>query len=118
MQLSDSNGKSAVQAPAGKQSGQLQPLHRVIRGHHPGRVPDICAAPVTSSTGQAALVSDVYQEWFAVRRLRSPQDVSVLFGNANGPGNPLVQAIFKALPDGPTNLARDIDSTVTADPRW
>ena len=45
-------------------------------------------------------MSDVYQEWFAVRRPRSPQDVSVLFGNANGPGNPLVQAILKALPDG------------------
>jgi hypothetical protein len=42
----------------------------------------------------------------------------VLFGNANGPGNPQVQAILKALPDGPANLARDIDSTVTADPRW
>jgi len=41
----------------------------------------------------------------------------VLFGNANGPGNPQVQAILKALPDGPANLARDIDSTVTTGPR-
>ena len=40
------------------------------------------------------------------------------FGNANGPGNPQVQAILKALPDGQANLAWDIDSTVTADPRW
>jgi hypothetical protein len=49
-----------------------------------------------------------------VRRPRSPRT----FGNANGPGNPQVQAILKALPDGPANLAWDIDSTVTADPRW
>ena len=73
---------------------------------------------MTSSTGQAALVADVYQEWFAGASPAVAQDVSVLFGNANGPGNPRVQAILKALPDGPANLARDIDSTVTADPRW
>ena len=73
---------------------------RVIRGHHPGRVPDICAAPVTSSTGQAALVADVYQEWSAGASPAVAQDVSVLFGNANGPGNPRVQAILKACPTG------------------
>jgi len=73
---------------------------------------------VTSSTGQAALVADVYQEWFAGASPAVAQDVSVLFGNASGPGNPQVRAILKALRDGPANLARDIGSTVTADPRW
>ena len=60
-------------------------------------------------------MADVYQEWFAGASPAVAQDE---FGNANGPGNPQVQAILKALPDGPANLAWDIDSTVTADPRW
>ena len=73
---------------------------------------------MTSSTGQAALVADVYQEWFAGASPAVAQDVSVLFGNASGPGNPQVAGHPQGLPDGPANLVRDIDSTVTADPRW
>ena len=72
---------------------------------------------MTSSTGQAALVADVYQEWYAGASPAVAHDVSMLFGNANGPGDPQVQAVLKALPDGPANLARDIDFTVTA-ARW
>ena len=117
MQLSGSNGKPAVQP---RLEGNPASCNRYTGSSAviPGRVPDICAAPVTSSTGQAALVADVYQEWFAGASPAVAQDVSVLFGNANGPGNPQVQAILKALPDGLANLVRDIDSTVTADPRW
>jgi len=80
-------------APAGKQSGQLQPLHRVIRGPHPGRVPDICAAPVTSSTGQAALVADVYREWFAgASPAVAPQDVACCSGT------PMAQVTHRSRP--------------------
>ena len=80
-------------APAGKQSGQLQPLHRVIRGPHPGRVPDICAAPVTSSTGQAALVADVYREWFAgASPAVAPQDAACCSGT------PMAQVTHRSRP--------------------
>jgi hypothetical protein len=59
--------------------------------------PAICASPVTSSSGQAALVADVYQQWFSGSSAVFAQDASVLFQNSNDPGNPQVQAILKTL---------------------
>ena len=59
--------------------------------------PDICATPVTTASGQAALVGDVYQEWFVGASPVFAQDASVLFQNANDPGNVQVQAILKSL---------------------
>jgi hypothetical protein len=60
--------------------------------------PDICAQPVTSPAGEAALVADVYQQWLVGAPSTAAQDASVLFENANDPGNPEVQAILKTLP--------------------
>jgi hypothetical protein len=60
--------------------------------------PSLCAIPVTSLTGQAALVSDVYQRWLVGTGSTTAQDAGVLFQNSNDPGNPQVQAILKALP--------------------
>jgi hypothetical protein len=62
-----------------------------------GGFPDVCAQPVTSSAGQAALVSDVYQQWLVGASHTAAQDASILFENANNPGNPQVQAILKSL---------------------
>jgi hypothetical protein len=59
--------------------------------------PDICATAVTSASGQAALVADVYQQWFVGSSPAFAQDASVLYQNANDPGNPQVQAILKTL---------------------
>jgi hypothetical protein len=59
--------------------------------------PDICAQPVTSPAGQAALVADVYQQWLVGSPPGAAQDASVLFQNANNPGNPEVQLILKNL---------------------
>jgi hypothetical protein len=59
--------------------------------------PNVCAQPVTSGTGEAALVSDVYQEWLVGSPPAAAQEASVLFENANNPGNPMVQAILKTL---------------------
>jgi hypothetical protein len=60
--------------------------------------PSLCAQPVTSQQGQAALVADVYQQWVIGATPAAAHDVSVLFENANNPGNPEVQAILKTLP--------------------
>ena len=59
--------------------------------------PDICASPVISQGGQAALVADVYQQWFAGAAPIFAQYASVLYQNANDPGNPQVRAILKSL---------------------
>ena len=60
--------------------------------------PDICAQPITSGTGQAALVSDIYGQWLVGSPPAAAQEASVLFENANDPGNPMVQAILRTLP--------------------
>ena len=61
--------------------------------------PDLCASPVTSREGQAALVADVYQQWMVGATAVAAQDVSALYQNADNPGDPQVQAILKALPN-------------------
>jgi hypothetical protein len=60
--------------------------------------PSLCAQPVTSTTGQAALVADAYRQWVVGATPAAAYDVSVLFANANNPGNAQVQAILKTLP--------------------
>jgi len=59
--------------------------------------PDLCASPVSSPAGQAALVADVYSRWFAGSSEVYGQDASVLFQNSNDPGNAQVQAILKSM---------------------
>ena len=61
--------------------------------------PDLCASPVTSPEGQAALVADVYQQWMVGATAVAAQDVSALYQNADNPGDPQVQAILKAMPN-------------------
>jgi hypothetical protein len=61
--------------------------------------PSLCASPVTTREGQAALVADVYQQWMPGAGPVAAQNVSVLFQNAGNPGDPQVQAILKARPD-------------------
>ena len=61
--------------------------------------PSQCAQPVTSTTGQAALVADTYRQWMVGAAAAWAYNVSVLFSNANDPGNPQVQAILKTLPN-------------------
>ncbi len=59
--------------------------------------PSLCARPIASSAGQAALVADVYQKWVVGAGPKAAQDAAVLFQNANDPGNPQVQAILAHL---------------------
>jgi len=60
--------------------------------------PDVCAQPISNGTGEAALVSDIYTQWLLGAPPAEAQEASVLFENANDPGNPAVQAILKTLP--------------------
>lgn len=61
--------------------------------------PALCASPVTSPQGQAALVSDVFQKWMVGTPSQIAADTGVLFVNANNPGDPRVQAILNSLPN-------------------
>ena len=60
--------------------------------------PSLCASPVASPAGEAALTADVYQKWMVGATSVAARDVSVLFENAGDPGDPRVQAILKTLP--------------------
>jgi hypothetical protein len=66
----------------------------VTRAGYPAR----CAAPVTSAAGQAALVSDVFQQWMGGTPSQIAQEAGVLFQNAGNPGDARVQAILSSLP--------------------
>jgi hypothetical protein len=59
--------------------------------------PAICAQPVTSPFGQAALVSDVFRQWMLGTSSQVADDAGVLFENANNPGDPQVQFILNSL---------------------
>ena len=60
--------------------------------------PSLCAQPVSTATGQAALVADAYKQWVVGATDAQAYDVGVLFANADNPGNAQVQAILKSLP--------------------
>jgi hypothetical protein len=96
--LTSANGKPAVQpglestpANCAKYTGSSAVVA------HAG-FPSLCAQPVSSTTGQAALVADAYKQWVVGATPAAAYDVSVLYANANDPGNAQVQAILKTLP--------------------
>jgi hypothetical protein len=61
--------------------------------------PGLCARPVSSAAGQAALVTDIYQRWVIGASPKAAQNAATLFANARNPGSPQVQAILKHLPN-------------------
>jgi hypothetical protein len=61
--------------------------------------PAVCAQPVSSAAGQAALVGDVYQRWVVGAGPKAAQNAETLFENAKNPASPQVQPILKALPN-------------------
>lgn len=61
--------------------------------------PALCALPVNSTSGEAALVSDVFQQWMVGTPSQIATEAGVLFENADNPGDPRVQAILHSLPD-------------------
>ncbi|MGH3256928.1 MAG: hypothetical protein ACRDOU_16285 [Streptosporangiaceae bacterium] len=96
--LTSSNGKPVVQpgllsSPTNcvKYTGSSAVIARA-------GFPDICANPVSTAAGQAALVADVYSQWLVGAPSVDAQEASILFQNATDPGNPQVQAILRTLP--------------------
>jgi len=96
--LTSTNGKPAVQpglesepANCARYTGSSAVVS------HAG-FPSMCAQPVASGTGQAALVADTYKQWEVGATQAQAYDVSVLFANASNPGDAQVQAILKTLP--------------------
>jgi hypothetical protein len=59
--------------------------------------PALCARPVTSGSGQAALVADVYRQWMVGAPSRDASNAAVLYQNSGNPGDPRVQAILRDL---------------------
>jgi len=59
--------------------------------------PALCALAVSSPAGQAALVSDVFQQWMVGTPGQVATQAGVLFQNADNPGDPRVQAILNSL---------------------
>jgi hypothetical protein len=64
----------------------------------PSGYPARCAAPVSSAAGQAALVSDVFEQWMGGTPSQIARQAGVLFQNAGNPGDAQVQAILSSLP--------------------
>ena len=95
--LTGTNGKPVVQPGLESDPGNcVKYTGSSAIVSHPG-FPSLCAQPVTSTTGQAALVADTYRQWVVGATAASAYDVSVLFSNASNPGNPQVQAILNTL---------------------
>ena len=59
--------------------------------------PSVCALPVSSPDGQAALVGDVFRQWMVGAPAQFATEAAVLFANADNPGDPRVQSILTTL---------------------
>jgi hypothetical protein len=59
--------------------------------------PSVCSLPVSTPDGQAALVSDVFQQWMVGAPAQFATEAGVLFANADNPGDPRVQSILTTL---------------------
>jgi hypothetical protein len=98
--VTGSNGHSVVQAGLeGHAANCLRYTGSATTQARQG-YPRVCANPVTSTAGQAALVADIYQKWVVGATPKAAQDAAVLFENAHNPGDPRVQYILKHLPVG------------------
>jgi len=68
----------------------------VTRTGYPAR----CASSVSGGSGEAALVSDAFQQWMGGTPSQIASEAGVLFQNADNPGDTRVQAILHSLPSG------------------
>ena len=59
--------------------------------------PAVCALPVSTAAGQAALVSDVFSQWMVGAPAQFATEAGVLYQNAANPGDPRVQSILNTL---------------------
>ena len=59
--------------------------------------PAVCALPVSTTAGQAALVSDVFSRWMVGAPAQFATEAGVLYQNSDNPGDPRVQSILNTL---------------------
>jgi hypothetical protein len=96
--LTGSNGSPVVEPGLESSSANcLRYTGSATLAKHTG-FPSLCAKPVSTAAGQAALVTDIYQKWVVGATPQQAQDAALLFSNAQNPGSPQVQAIIKHLP--------------------
>jgi hypothetical protein len=95
--LTKSNGQPDVQPGLEGDPGNCQRYTGSAALTSRQGYPRLCAKAITTSAGQAALVSDVYRKWVVGAAPGAAQDAAVLFQNAKNPGDPRVQAILKRL---------------------
>jgi hypothetical protein len=96
--LTGANGNPVVQAGLESSSGNCVRYTGSPAVISRQGFPNLCAKPLTSPTGEAALVADIYQKWVVGAPAQSAQNAAVLFENATNPGDPRVQVILKHLP--------------------
>jgi len=96
--LTGANGKPVVQPGLESDPGNCAKYTGSSAVVARAGFPSLCAQPVATVTGQAALVADAYKQWVVGATPAAAYDVSVLFANANDPGNAQVQTILKTLP--------------------
>jgi len=68
----------------------------ITRAGYPAR----CASPVSGASGEAALVTDAFQQWMGGTPSQIASEAGVLFQNSDNPGDSRVQAILHSLPSG------------------
>ena len=96
--LTSTNGQPAVQPGLESDPGNCARYTGSSAVVSHAGFPSLCAQPVITGTGQAALVADTYRQWVVGATPTQAYDVGVLFANASDPGNAQVQAILKTLP--------------------
>jgi hypothetical protein len=96
--LTGSNGRPEVQSGLESSKSNCQRYTGSAKLRKRAGYPSLCAKPVSSAAGAAALVSDVYQKWVVGASPTAAHNAAVLFENSSNPGDPQVQAILKHLP--------------------
>jgi hypothetical protein len=96
--VTGSDGSPVVQAGLeGTPANCLRYTGSAALDSHAG-FPSVCAKPLATAAGEAALVADVYQKWIVGATPSQAQAAAVLFENSNNPGSSQVQAILRHLP--------------------
>lgn len=96
--LTSDNGGQLIEPGLESKAANCQKYTGSSKLHTRPGYPAQCAAPLSGSDGEAALVTDVFQQWMGGTPSRIAQQAGVLFQNADNPGNPQVQAILSSLP--------------------
>jgi hypothetical protein len=96
--VTSSNGKTVVEAGLESSASNCARYTGSSAVVARAGYPSLCALPVSTAAGQAALVTDIYRQWVLGASAVAAQDAGVLFQNADDPGNAQVQAILNNAP--------------------